>query len=430
MISEALKYVKSLKIEDYELFYSESDITNLFLSKSKIDFASQGNSSGLGVRVFVDGKLGFSSTNNVLNYKSCVDTAVKIAKLSEKDSKFKSFLKEKGKTNVKGYDKKLLDFTLEDAKSYIDEYIVDLNELNKEIRIPEGHYQKVLFNTSIVNSEGIDVSMLNVSNSSNFDLMIDKDIVIGASRHEKLPLDVGFVKEDVKRLLSLRNRQHVETKTMQLIFHPEALAEVMETAFVYALNGENVNLKKSVLFDKLNKKIFDKKVSIVDDGTIKNYLNTAPYDSEGKVTTKNVIIKDGILKGFLYDSYNAYYANRKSTGNCSRGYSTSPGIGVNNFTMKPGNSKDMINQAKEAVYVRCLIGTHTMDTTTGNFSLGIGEGYYIKDGEIKSAIKDAMIAGNFFKIMNEIIGIGKKIENANGFYLPELMFKEVKVVGK
>src|SRR3989344_9621236 len=112
MIDSIIKHVKNLKIKDYEVYYAESDDLRLIVTNNKIDFASEGKTAGFGIRVLVDGKLGFSSTTNLDNFKSCIERAVKIAKLSDKDKNFKSFLKEKGKSSIKAYDKKLLNFDI------------------------------------------------------------------------------------------------------------------------------------------------------------------------------------------------------------------------------------------------------------------------------------------------------------------------------
>ena len=428
MIEKALKYIKSLKIKDYELFFMDNNSLSILISKNKVDFVSQGKISGLGVRVFINGKLGFSSTTD--NYKRCIDTAIKVAKLSEKDNKFKSFLREKGKSNLKAYSKKLLNLEIDEAKDYVKNYISLVKDTNPKVNISEGSYNKGVSNISIINSEGLNISILKASNSSSVEMIVNNDINVAVGRHEINPLDYNLGKDDIKRLLNLRNRQHIETKDMELILHPEALADIMNNTFEFAIDGENVNMKKSILHNKLGSVVFDKKINIIDDGITTGLINTTPYDNEGKVTKKNVLVKNGILKSFLYDSYNAYYIKKKSTGNCSRGFSTTPSIAPNNIVINKGSSKDIIKEVKEGIYVRSLIGTHTMDSTTGDFSLGVMEGHYIKKGEIKNAVKDCMIAGNFFKLMKDIKAMENKIEHSEGYYMPKILFNKIKVIGK
>src|SRR3989344_6331800 len=428
MIEKALKYIKSLKIKDYELFFMDNNSLSILISKNKVDFVSQGKISGLGVRVFINGKLGFSSTTD--NYKRCIDTAIKVAKLSEKDNKFKSFLREKGKGNLKAYSKKLLNLEIDEAKDYVKNYISLVKDTNPKVNISEGSYNKGVSNISIINSEGLNISILKASNSSSVEMIVNNDINVAVGRHEINPLDYNLGKDDIKRLLNLRNRQHIETKDMELILHPEALADIMNNTFEFAIDGENVNMKKSILHNKLGSVVFDKKINIIDDGITTGLINTTPYDNEGKVTKKNVLVKNGILKSFLYDSYNAYYIKKKSTGNCSRGFTTTPSIAPNNIVINKGSSKDIIKEVKEGIYVRSLIGTHTMDSTTGDFSLGVMEGHYIKKGEIKNAVKDCMIAGNFFKLMKDIKAMENKIEHSEGYYMPKILFNKIKVIGK
>jgi|SRR3989344_626990 len=429
MIKEVLSYIKFLKIKDYEIYYTDYDSLSLTINRNKIDFVSEGKVSGLGIRLFIDGKLGFSSTTNIKNYKNCIDTAIKIARLSEKNKKFKSFMKEKGKSNIKAFDKRLLNFDIENAKEYVNNYISLIKNSNEKINISEGSYTKGISNIRIINSEGIDVNFLKASNAADAEIVMD-NINIVSAQHETHPLDYKIGKEDVKRLLNLRNKKHVETKDMELLLHPEALTDIMNNSFEFSIDGENVNQKKSILYNKLNQSVFDKKLTIVDDGTTKGLLNTTPYDDEGKVTKNNIIVKKGILKNFLYDSYNGYLVGKKSTGNCSRSFNSMPNISPNNIIMEKGKSKDILSEVKEGLYVRSLIGTHTMDTTTGDFSLGVMEGHYIKNGEIKNAVIDCMIAGNFFKLMKDIKAMNNKLEHSSGYYVPKILFNKIKVIGK
>ncbi len=131
----------------------------------------------------------------------------------------------------------------------------------------------------------------------------------------------------------------------------------------------------------------------------------------------------------MYDSYNAYYVKKKSTSNCVRGYNSTPSICISNLIINKGNSKDIFKEIKEGVFIRNLIGAHTMDATTGDFSLGIAEGHYVKNGEIEP-IKDAMIAGNFFKLMKDIKVMSNKLEHNAGYYSPMVLFNDIKVIGK
>ncbi len=178
----------------------------------------------------------------------------------------------------------------------------------------------------------------------------------------------------------------------------------------------------------------DKKISIVDDGITPSLFCTRPFDNEGSPSRRINVIDKGILKNFLYDNYYSKLARRESTGNAYRSVVTLPKISPNNILIKPGKFRDIISEADKAIYVRGMLGLHTMNESTGDFSLGVIEGHYVENGQIMYPVKDAMIAGNFFDMMNDISAIGKDVrhslEVSGGCYLPEMMFDRIRVIGK
>ncbi len=429
-----VSYIKSKGVDQYELFYETSDNFEIISERGNKDFVSQGNISGLGIRIAIGKKIGFASTLDSNNYKNCVDQAIKIAKLNNEDPKFVRFAyhKRKGKRGL-GYNEKLLDFSLEDINSLIDNYNKSVFDINKDIKIVSAMYKKVVSDVTIINSEGINVLKKEADNVFFNDLMDGKDNIYGAVHSSKLPIKHSKAENDVNRLLSMRNKMQPQTGERSLLLHPEALADLMDQAFMFSINADNVQLGKSFFTNKLNQKVFDKKITIVDNATVKDLTGSRPYDDEGIVSRKNNLIVNGILKGFLYDTHAAYHENKLSTGNAVRGYSSAPSINVSNILMKKGNKSEekIISSIDNGIYVKDLIGVHTMDSTTGEFSLGVAEGFIIEKGEIKYPVKDIMVGGNLYKLLADVESVGNKLMDTNrGYYLPLVLCCKVKVVGK
>ena len=82
MIEKIESYIKKKGIKEYEIFYESSEKTRMILQRDNIDFLSKGYVDGIGIRVCIDKKLGFSSTIDIKNYEKCVDEAIKISKLN------------------------------------------------------------------------------------------------------------------------------------------------------------------------------------------------------------------------------------------------------------------------------------------------------------------------------------------------------------
>ena len=98
--------------------------------------------------------------------------------------------------------------------------------------------------------------------------------------------------------------------------------------------------------------------------------------------------------------------------------------------MKKGNKNDLVREIDRGLIVNGLMGVHTMDAVSGNFSLAVSEGFFVKNGAIECALKDCMIAGNFFEMMNNVLNVGNSLKNvSSGFYLPKVLCSNVNVIG-
>ncbi|HLC86011.1 MAG TPA: TldD/PmbA family protein [Candidatus Nanoarchaeia archaeon] len=434
MINKIAGYIKSKGTDTYEIFLDSSDNIQVAIQKEKIDFASEGRMEGLGIRVSLGKKLGFSSTLDINNYQKCVDKAIKIAKLNDEDKKFKKFADTKGKLKKNlGCDSKLLHFGMNEIKKFVNEYVKNVKEIDEKISLTSGAFVKNVSFTRIMNSEGLNAEKKTCSNTFWIEMMKEKGNTLGFSYQGRQPLNANKAKEHTERFLSTAKKDTAETKNMKLVIHPEALAELLDEAFSYSINSENVQAGKSILAGKIGKKIFNKGITITDDSTTKGLLCSRPCDDEGIPAKKTVIVSRGVLKNYLYDTYHANAEGKESTSNAVRSYSSLPEITPSNIIMQKGtkNEEKIISSVDKCIYVKQLMGVHVMDTTTGDFSLGIIEGHIYEKGEMKHAVKDTMVAGNLYNMLNNTLALGNKlIHGGRGHYLPLMLCENVKVIGK
>ena len=97
--------------------------------------------------------------------------------------------------------------------------------------------------------------------------------------------------------------------------------------------------------------------------------------------------------------------------------------------MRPGTKNDLFSECGKAIYARGLLGVHTMNEATGDFSLGVQEGHLIKNGKVVCPLKGVVIGGNFFKIMNDVTAMSKKLENVPhsgcSYLVPYALFNSI-----
>jgi PmbA protein len=204
-----------------------------------------------------------------------------------------------------------------------------------------------------------------------------------------------------------------------------------------ALTAEAVQKGRSLFAEKIDERVAAENVNIIDDGTLEEGLATAPFDSEGVACQRTEVIKDGVLKSFLYDTYTANKDNRKSTGNASRGgYRGIPVVSSTNFYLAAGDTakEDIIAGIDDGFYVHKVSGLVTggADPISGDFSVG-ATGQWIENGEIKGAVREVTIAGNLIDFLENIVELGDdlKFNPAVGSYAsPTFKVEELAISGK
>jgi len=154
------------------------------------------------------------------------------------------------------------------------------------------------------------------------------------------------------------------------------------------------------------------------------------FDPEGTPRQKTTVINKGVFQSPLYDIYSANREKKKSTGNCG-GINRMPLIGPTNFSISKGNysNKDIIKTTKEGILANNVIGLHLINKTTGDCSVGVENGFYVKNGEIQFPLKQTMVSFNLFEELKKLEVLGKKLRQETNVVAPMLRFDKVQIIG-
>ncbi|MBI5391551.1 TldD/PmbA family protein [Candidatus Woesearchaeota archaeon] len=426
--SKIVSYLKK-RVDQYELYSATDSSLQVVLQNNKIDFVNQGQTSGLGVRVVVDGKIGFASTLSLNNYQECIQQAIKTAKLNAPDKKFKQFVVPETYSKVQSLHPALKSLTIDDIQDYLHAVLASVSDA--QLSISTATYEKNITAIHILNSQGVDLTSSFGSNGFSEELLKNGE-TLSFGQEEKTPLDPAILQEHISRFHSFFPRNHIQTQTVPLLFHPDALSSLFGEAFEFALNAENVQLKKSIFAGKLQQNVFDKQLTITDTALDESVYGARSFDDEGTACRNLNLIKNGVLQSYLYDSYAAHAEGTKSTGHAHRSYNSLPHIGSNNLVITPGKDSvsDLLKRMKNGLFVKQVLGTHTMKESTGDFSLGIYEGNMVEHGDVKEGIKDAMIVGNFFALLKNVTALSKEVAHNGSYYMPYILFPKIKVVAE
>jgi len=222
----------------------------------------------------------------------------------------------------------------------------------------------------------------------------------------------------------------VKTQRAAVIFHPDVGRTILG-GILGAVNGERVLQGASFLRDKKDKKIGSKLLTVIDDGLLKKGMRSEPFDGEGVPTQRRVIVDEGILKGFMYNTYAAKRAGKQSTGNASRGsFRRLPGIGAHNFYMKAGDADpdEIIKSTKKGLLLKGITG-YGINPVNGNFSGG-ASGFWIENGQIIFPVKGLTVAGNAFDMFNNIDAVGTDLDLNKSFTTPTVKILNMQIGGK
>ena len=181
-----------------------------------------------------------------------------------------------------------------------------------------------------------------------------------------------------------------------VVIHNAFGGVIFHEACGHSLEATSVAKNLSVFSNKLGEQIASSCVTAIDDGTIVDEWGSAGMDDEGNDTKKNVLIKDGILVGYMIDSRNSRRMNMPSTGSGRReSYKFSPTSRMTNTYIENGDStvEEIIAATKYGIFAKKM-GGGSVNPATGEFNFTVSEGYLIEDGKVTKPIKGATLIGS------------------------------------
>lgn len=191
---------------------------------------------------------------------------------------------------------------------------------------------------------------------------------------------------------------------------------LLHEAVGHGLEGD-FNRKESSFFSgKIGQQVTSPLCTIVDDGTLHNRRGSISIDDEGVPSQCNVLIKDGILQGYLQDKHNARLMGVKPTGNGRReSYAHLPMPRMTNTYMLAGQSNfdELIESVDFGLYAPHF-GGGQVDITSGKFVFSSSEAYLIEKGKITKPVKGATLIGSGIEVMQNISMVANKSEIDHG----------------
>lgn len=241
--------------------------------------------------------------------------------------------------------------------------------------------------------------------------------------------NVDKLADSVIEQLELAKRQDsVPSGQLPVVFTPRGTFSAFIASLASAFNGRVVAQGASPLGNRQGEQVFDKKLSLWDDPTIAYRPRSRPCDDEGVSSQRTSLIDNGVVESFLYDLQTASLLRTQSTGNGDRSFGGLPTPSISALVFGQGDTAfaDMVRDVKLGLVIEQLMGAEQTNVLGGEFSGNVLLGYKVEKGEIVGRVKNTVLSGNVYKVLDNLTAIGQEARWVGGlvyapaFYCPSL----------
>ncbi|MCI2425649.1 TldD/PmbA family protein [Candidatus Acetothermia bacterium] len=426
------------KVSDQvEIYSNEQTVDSISFEDAKLKDIDSKLQSGTSIRIIKDGRLGFAFTKNLIDEKELVNNALASLK-GGVEAKFNlPFANDLPHLNT--YDPSIEDLTpttIVDECNRIARILVAKTDGQVNI-----HAGRVIAKISLKNSNGLNLSVKSSHYYCSPEIMYPGSYasisrVMNTKKFGQIP------GEHLDFILDIYNKSVQEaipgSDRMKVLFLPETIY-VLLWRLQSATSGKSIYEKQSPIADKLGKKLFSSNLTIYNDPLNDQFPGARTFDDEGTPGRYFPIVEDGVLKNFYYDLHYADKLDVQPTGHGFRSamwggeaIANKPSPTLAHLYIKPGDKSfsDMIRSIDRGVIVASALGAHSGNIPNGDFSIGLSPGLYVENGEIVGYVKDAMVAGNIYETMKNLVAIEDRLYPAIMGTYPALLFDDVNVTTK
>ncbi len=427
---------KQAQAEAY-LIYSR-DLT-IEVANQKVQNLSMAEDRGIGLRLIIDGRLGYAYSSDLTApaLDKLVEMAVANAAPITPDPYNLLPLPASQYPQLELHDPAIARASVEEKIDLARQIEEVGRSLDPRVKITErAAYEDAEYEVTIVSSTGINaayqgsycgiyaffVATEGGDSQNGFSLNY-------ARKYQDLnPQRVG--EEAARRAVRMLGAKTMPTRKLTVIMEPY-IATSFLGVLAPALTAEAVQKGRSLFAGKVGQAVASAKVNIIDDGVMPGRIGSAPFDGEGVPSTRTNLITAGNLQGFLHNNYTAAKEGVTSTGNGVRGsYKGTPSVGTTNFFLAPGDlsPEQLIAEVDEGFYLTDVMGMHTANPISGDFSVGAA-GLLIEKGQLTRAVRGVAVAGNLLELLQAVEAVGNDLTFFGGKGSPTLRITGITVSG-
>lgn len=445
MAQKALDAARREGATQVEAFAVTSLTKGVYVDDDRIKIVEEKSDQGLAVRVLKGRKLAQASSacKSAEDAEACARAAASLADRSPASRTYDRFpAPSKAVLSPASRDGSIASLDVSELVDLVKATVGAATD--RGVKVPRGVLRAATITSTVINTNGLEVTNRGTLVYAGYDAMAN-----GATPGEGVgtfnspwlkdydPVKVGS--SIARQALQAREARSLEGSIKApVMISPGELGEMLASSVVFALSAESVNKKRSPWGAMLEKSVASPKVSLVDDPSDPRGALSAAYDDEGVPTTVKKVVEDGVLRTFMYDSYNSSVAERPPSGNGMRRGATdaqfmflgSLGCSPVNLVLRPGRRSpdEIISSLDDAVVVE-KFAFPTVNPYTGAFALETRLAHIVRNGSIEGQIKHALIVGNMYGGLKNVVEIANDARTVGDMIVPSVVFEGFEAIG-
>ena len=435
-----LETARHISPADAEVYLLAKSSMAVAAKDGRVDQVRRNDELGAALRIIDQGKMGFAFTTDFSPsaLKRTAELAVQAAGIADREEHLtlpdppeSPWPKVPGPDSEAGniQDQERFDraLTLESSAKEFDPRVE---------RVRQAEYREARYSVFLCNTRGLTHGYSGTVFSAGITVKAadGDDAEIGhESDFSKLFKTLDVIKigrEAARRAVEALGGRKAATGIVPVVFENQVVASLfnlLSSAFL----ADQVSKGKSRLAGRLGQKIMSDHITLVDDGLYPDGLATSPADGEGLPSQRTVLVENGILASYLYNQTQAKKDNTRPTGNSVRsGFKAPPTIGSTNLILSKGTieMKDLIGGIDQGLLVTDVMGLHTANPITGDFSIGTS-GQWIENGRLSHPVKSMALAGNLWEMVEHITGVGADFRLFGSIGAPSVLVDRLTLSG-
>jgi PmbA protein len=417
-----------------EVYSREQVVDSVYFENGSLKNIESQNRFGVSLRIIKDGLMGFAYTRNLLDPGELLGQALDSLR-GEVEARF-DFPASPSRSDYKSYDPAIEDLS---SARMVEEGRRIIQSISQDTRGQVNlTFQRTALKIHLLNSRGTDL-LWRTSNYGLHTALLYPGSYASVERSWMAGKFEPAPEEYLEYLWDLYNRSQREVRPpsgrMKCLFLPETLYSLI-WRIQFAANAKNVFEKVSPLGTRRGEKIFDARISLYDDPLNYERPNARGFDDEGTSCFPYVIIDGGVLRNFYYD---LNYAQKLNAAPSGHGYRVSP-WGSEPISVRPSPAlkylyldpglksfKELVHSMDKGIVIAGVLGAHSGNIANGDFSIGLAPGIYVEKGEVVGQIKDAMVAGNIYQVLQNVVDLEHRVHPCLDGNYPALLLDDVSV---